>query len=349
MQLLFRSVTWKLGNVRGFGKAGRDAAVELGYKWWREGRAPQLTLPMAWFIGMTVVTGIQSSIITKVSTGKYPWELAKNAYDLYRNLIFPRIDPNDESQRVSIPTYWRDLVHFKHSIPGYIQASMTGEIGRMADLWENKDFYGVEVWHPDDPEYKKVFDAVKHLIPLPFGLSSYIAAHQTGATGVRSAAGFMGFTKAPYYVSYSPAEKMAFDLIRSQMPVGSRTKEEFQRGVQERIAVDAIKRGDMTLREAQAQGLVQRERVERVRRRAHETPLQHAVKSIHAVDAVKILQAANTEERRQIGLLVKQKIMNSQLLTPKQKHEYMQQVRALLAGQTQIPASTSQTEYAPAP
>jgi hypothetical protein len=364
MQLLFRSVTWKLGNVRGFGKAGRDIATEtaeagkyvanlLGIDRFGKGRKPELTMPMAWVLGITAVTGMQAAIITKVSTGKYPWELAKTPYDLYRNLVFPRIDPQDESQRVSIPTYWRDLVHATHDwgkgLPNYIRTSMTGEIGRLMDVWDNKDFYGVEVYHPDDPEYKKVYDAVKHLIPLPFGFSSYVAAHQTGATGARAAAGFMGFTKAPYYVSYTPAEKMAFDLIRNQMPIGSRTKEEFQRGVNERIAVDSMKRGEMTMKDARDKGLVSRERVDRVRRREHETPLQHAVNSLHAADSVKILAQSNPEERKQIAMMVKRKILNSTLLTPKQKHEYMAQVRAILGDQRRIPASTTQLEYAPTP
>ena len=349
MQLLFRSVTWKLGNLRGFGKAGRDVIKELGYNWWKEGRAPELTLPMAWFVGMTVVTAMQASIISKVATGKYPWELAKTPQDLMRNLIFPRIDPQDESQRVSIPTYWRDLVHGLHSLPDYVRTSLTGEIGRATDLWNNKDFYGVEVYHPDDPFLKRQYDKIKHLVPLPFGLSSYIAAHQTGATGARSAAGFMGFTKAPFYVSYSPAEKMAYEFIRAQAPVGSRTQSEFQRGVNERIAVDSIKRGDMSLQEAVQQGLVQKQRRDRVRQRVKQTPLQHAVQSIHAEDSVKILSAANEAERRQIGHMVRQKILNSQVLDSKLRHQLLKQVRELMAGQTGTPRSAAQPESVPAP
>jgi hypothetical protein len=347
MQIVFRSVTWKLGNIRGFGKAGRDITLQAARL--LTGKRPQITMPMAWLLGMSVVTGMLSSIITKVATGKYPWELAKSGGELMRNLIFPRIDPADASQRVSVPTYWRDLVHATYHPVDYVRSSMTGEIGRMTDLWENKDFYGVEVFHPDDPVYKQVGDALTHLFPLPFGASSYIAARETGASGARAAAGFMGFTKAPYYISYTPAEKKAFELIRSQMPVGSRTREEFQRGVNERVAVDAMRRGDMNLQQAIKEGLVTPQRMERVMQRSRETPLQHAVKSIHAEDAVRILQLATDSEKREIGPYVMVKIANSQLLTSQRRRELLQQVRALLAGQTQTPASTAPTEYAPAP
>ena len=91
----------------------------------------RLTMPMAWLAGMSVITAMASSIISQGMTGKWPWELAKDGKELMRNLIFPRIDPKDASQRVSIPTYWRDLVHLTHSPPSYVTSSMTGEIGRI--------------------------------------------------------------------------------------------------------------------------------------------------------------------------------------------------------------------------
>ena len=157
----------------------------------------------------------------------------------------------------------------------------------------------MEVYHPDDPEQKKIYDAMKHVVPLPFGLSSYIAAHQTGVTGARAAAGFVGFTKAPYYVSYTPAEKEAFQQIRELQPIGARTHEQFQRGVQERIATDAIKRGEMTPQQAVEQGLVESKRIGELRQRVKQSPLQHAVKSLEANGAMKIMELSSPSERKE--------------------------------------------------
>lgn len=356
MQLAFRSVTWKLGNLRGFGKAGRDiaqeafapfkgqagqilshfdATAELGRNWMREGgRAPRVTLPMAWLVGMSIITAIESSVITKAATGKYPWELAKDTSELLRNLTFPRIDEVDESQRVSIPTYWKDAVHLTHSVPDYIQASMTGEIGRAMDVWRNRDFYGTEVFHPDDPLLKKAYDAFTHMVPLPFGLSSYVAAHRTGATGVRAGAGFLGFTKAPYYMSYSPAEQEAFEVIRAKMPIGARTREVYQRGVNERIAVDAIKRHEMTLTEAIQKGLIKPNRRAVVGRRIQEPPLIHAVKSpsLTPDEALRIFQKANQKERESLDPIIRKKIRNSKTLELQEKGQRIKMLEALEAG-----------------
>lgn len=326
MQLMFRSVTWKLGNLRGFGKAGRDAVAELGVNWWREGRAPRMTLPMGWLVGMTAITAVQASIISKVATGKYPWELAEDSGELMRNLVFPRIDANDKSQRVSIPTYWRDAVHLSHSPTDYVRTSMTGEIGRIMDVWDNKDFYGTQVYNPDDPDLRKVYDATRHMVPLPFGLSSYIAAHQTGATGARAAAGFMGFTKAPFYVSYSPAEKAAYQYIREKMPIGSRTREQFERGVQERIVTEKIRRGEMSAPEAVEQGLIDQNRRDIVGRRSAESPLQHAIKSLDVDEAMNVLKKVSPDERDEILWLVRRKVHNSESITPDKRSEYLGQL-----------------------
>lgn len=360
LQLAFRSVTWKLGNANAWGKAfygmateaaaaakkpagkaisnlaakkifdkkRNDALAELGKRWFEEGRNPRLTLPMAWLIGISVITAFQATIITKGATGKWPWELADDEEELARNLVFPRIDPVDKSQRVSIPTYWRDAVHAVHSIPDYIKSSLTGEWGRLADVWENRDFYGTEVYHEDDPLLKRTYDKFTHLVPLPFGLSSYVAAHRTGATGPRAAAGFMGFTKAPYYISYTPAEKEAYKFIREQQPIGGRTEQEFERGVNERIAVDAIKRKEMTLSEAIKKGMVDRRRVDIVGRRLSQTPLQHAVKSLKSDGAFQVWLKASAAERKDITGLVKIKIANSQTLTSAEKKSYFDQMKA---------------------
>ena len=151
LQLAFRSVTWKLGNMRAFGKAFRDVGTEL-YRSGSEGKMIRMTPAIGWLLGMSVVTAIQASLITKLTTGKWPADLARNTEEFRRNLIFPRIDEHDASQRVSIPTYWKDLVHFRHDPVDYVHSSMTGEIGRLWDTWNNRDFYGVQVYSADDPK-----------------------------------------------------------------------------------------------------------------------------------------------------------------------------------------------------
>lgn len=327
MQLMFRSVTWKMGNIRGFGKAGADTVKELGVNWWKEGRAPRMTLPMGWLVGMSVVTAVQAAVITKAATGKYPWELAKDGAELARNLTFPRIEATDKSQRVSIPTYWRDAVHLAHSPSSYVKSSMTGEIGRAMDVWNNRDFYGTQVFNPDDPVSKKGLDVLEHMVPLPFGVSSYIASKGTGETPEKSAAGFLGFTKAPYYMSYSPAEQLVSELMRDRMPQGTRTREDFERSLKERKAIAAIKRGETTLKSAIADGAIERRRETVVKSKIKDTPIQYGVSRLDVKGAMKVWEKATPDERAEIKKIIISKIENSQSITDEEKRNYRKQIR----------------------
>lgn len=326
MQFLFRSVTWKLGNIRGFGAATKDAfkglitdpAKALG-----QGQLPpkpNVTLPMTWLVGMTLNTAITSAVLSKLFTNQYPWELAKDVGDLFLNLAFPRVSPNDPSQRVSVPTYLRDAVHFSHGglLHGpvnYISASFMGEIGRVLDVWNNKDFYGTAVYNPDDPLKRKIGESFWHMAPLPFGISSFIAQERTGATPTQKALSFTGFTKAPYYVSYTLGEQKALELIRSRLLIGARTREAFEKSVAERQALEAIKRGDMTSGEAVTLGLVQPNRQDAIRQQSQEPLMVHAVRRLDARQAVDLYEAASLEERSQIEQLVREKIRNSRTIT----------------------------------
>jgi len=337
MQLAFRSVTWKLGNARAFGKATRD----LGYfaRDVAQGNRPTVTQPMAWAVAMALVTAVQSTIVSKLFTGKYPWQLAGSAAELARNLTFPRIDKDDQSQRVSIPTYWKDVVHavptaddvshgriLKKPID-YIRSSMSGEIGRITDVWSNRDFYGNKVYNEDDPFYKRIKDQFQHLFPVPFNVSSFNAARESGATPARSALGFLGFTKAPYYISHTPAEIKAAEILREQLPVGGRTQEQAQKSLKEHKAMLAVKRGEMTIDEAYDRGLLDPARWRENDRLASETHLQSQIKRLTPENALKVWQEATPEERREIRDDIEQKIWNSKSLSWEDKDKLMSQLK----------------------
>jgi hypothetical protein len=211
-QLVFRSTTWKLGNLRGFGKAGRDLLGELAAPV-TQGRAPRITLPMGWLLGTAMTTSLVSSIITKTTTGKYPWELADDAVGIIKNLVYPRIDAKDDTQRLSVPTYFRDPVSMSHSVPGYIKNSMSGEIGRTMELWDNKDFYGDEIIKPNDPLYKQSAEALGHLVPLPFSLQSYMETVKSGEGIGKAALSATGFGKAPSYISRSETQNAIYEAF----------------------------------------------------------------------------------------------------------------------------------------
>lgn len=203
MQIMFRSTTWKLGNLRASGGAfyGQTAEFVNAVKGLRR---PRLHPKMAWFLGMSIVTAVIGTIIMKVFTGKYPKEM--------KDYLFPWVD---DKVRVSVPSYWRDILSLKRSPSTYISHSLSGFIGKILETWENKDFYGNQVYNDRDPAWKQVLDAGANFIPKPFAISSAL-----NTEGKDKAFGFFGFTKAPAYVTNTPIQNEIYDLYNKRFGGG---------------------------------------------------------------------------------------------------------------------------------
>lgn len=328
MQLMFRSVTWKLGNIRGFGKAAVDT-VKFGNDI-AHGIKPTVTLPMGWALGLTATTATIGSLLSKAFSGKYPWEWATDDDSLAKDTVYPHISATDPSQRVSIPTYLRDLIGMRKGLIEYGRSSMTGMWGKILDDWQNKDFYGTEVRHPGDPIGQQAGDLVKHLFPVPFSISSAVKAKETGATPTQSALGFAGFTKAPWNISHTAAEIKAGELLHARMPQGSRTAEEFERSVQERRALESVKRKEMTVYDAVRSGLVTSQRAKQFASKTVQTPLVNAIHNLPAKDAVEVYEQGNDSEKAQIRGLVLMKIKRagqSKHITAEEYKDLVERVR----------------------
>lgn len=213
LQFFFRSVTWKLGNIRAFGNnALLEQAKELQAAW-REGRPPQISTGMAWVFSLAIYTALISTIAMKLLTGKYPTQL--------KDLVYPQSDPNDPTKRLSVPTYMRDGFSAANSPINYVLSSTSGEIGRMIDVWENKDFYGTEIYNQADPFYSKALAAALHLTPIPFSISSMV---QPGPK-TQKAIGFFGFTQAPAYITKDPLQQKISALYQTRFGGGTQTQQ----------------------------------------------------------------------------------------------------------------------------
>ena len=216
LQFFFRSITWKLGNVRAFGDAIYGQGKEL-VEAVREGRAPKLTPEASWLLSLSIYTAVIATITMKLLTGKYPQTI--------KDYIYPQSDKDDPNKRISLPTYARDAFSLVHSPLGYMKSSMSGEIGRILDVWQNKDFYGTEIYNPSDPFYMKTLYSGLHLAPVPFSISNFMQPQMPTSQKV---GGFFGFTKAPAYISQTPIQSDIFTLYDERFSGGTKTKEQIE-------------------------------------------------------------------------------------------------------------------------
>jgi hypothetical protein len=236
MQLLFRSVTWKLGNLRATGGATWGQGKEF-YNATRQGRAPKLDPKMAWLIGMSVITAIIGTIMQKTMTGKNPQNL--------KDIVYPQID--EKGNRISTPTYWKDVFHLYNSPVSYIQSSMTGMISKVIEDWQGHDFYGIDITSPNDSFIKKAYENMVHLIPTPFSVSSTMSLNKSGADLSKQALSFFGFTKAPAYINQSDIQQKIFSMFKERLGGGSISQEDADTKNQKSAITKAYQSGNSIL------------------------------------------------------------------------------------------------------
>jgi hypothetical protein len=298
LQILIRSVTWKLGNVRGFGKAFTEQGREL----WDAAmtrRIPKLAPEMAWAWGVVATATTIGSIINYTATGELPQDT--------KDMVYPRIDK--EGNRVSVPTYLRDAFHLMHKPVGWMTSSTSGWIGRFLEVVKNKDFYGSEIHDPDEDWATQSWDSLVHMVPLPFGVQSMKAMREKGEPIKTQAAGFLGFTKAPYYIEQTPAHQMANEMISEMMPQGAQSKEDVaRRKIVKQYAnmyMKAIHAKDDTKQVEVMKGIsddvfsgkIHMDDVDKFVRKLQLEPFDAAVKKISAKDSFKIWKVADNKEK----------------------------------------------------
>lgn len=206
-QLFLRSVTWKLGNLRGMGLAVPEQMSEI-YKAAQEKRMPVLEQKVAWLFGLMATQATLASVIQYSATGQYPQSM--------KDLIAPRLSLTDDNARVTIPTYIKDMIHLGHDPKGYFKSSLAGMWGKMVEIYQNKDFYNYEIHDPNDPWLKRREEDIKHLAPVPFSVTGAVQMYKDEENSGEALMSFMGLTPTPGWMRHTDLENEIMDRYRTR-------------------------------------------------------------------------------------------------------------------------------------
>jgi hypothetical protein len=263
MQFMLRSVTWKLGNIRQMGGATPEQAIEF-VNAVKENRRPNLSPKMAWLFGLSLTQVVLASVIQ----GMYldDDDKDKDIKD-FKDIVAPRINSSDNKERIVIPTYYKDLLHFWHAPTEYVSSGVSGPFGKGADLYNNEDFYKYNIYDETDPVYKQLIDAGKYAAPKPFSITSAQKMKEKGEPISKQALSFMGFNKAPGYLEHSDLESEILDLysIRntSVKPLKMKEANDKKKEIREMYKKDIGKAQEMA-NEAVKEGLLRPTQVTRL-------------------------------------------------------------------------------------
>lgn len=214
MQVLFRSVTWRLGSVRQYSDAARSQLSDLWRNTLKSGEFPRLTPDMAWGVGALLTHMTQSAVVQWMFTHTMPTGL---------DWFFPRVGGTNnlgQENRVATPTYMRDLWYLTTDPGRYVQSGLSGPLGKILGSYLlGQDYYGEKV--------QGMGEAIQSGAPTPIGFQSYSRMKEAGAPEGAAALSMIGFTKAPRGIGTNPDEQLILDHARKF--TGPAEPEDFQR------------------------------------------------------------------------------------------------------------------------
>lgn len=203
-----RSVGWNLGTWRELGGGVKDlpeSARGLGGK--------GITSRTAYLVALPMVTAFYAAIYQYLNTGKGPEET--------KDYFFPktgRTRPNGSSDRVSLPSYMRDIAALTNrgseDFPFRIGQNMfTMGKHKLQPLWattaemlDNQDYYGTAIVDPSDPYARRQVDRAMHLARAfqPFSFRGPRGQERTWGQLIQQQ---VGITPAPGYVVHTAEQE----------------------------------------------------------------------------------------------------------------------------------------------
>lgn len=310
-----RSVGWNLGTIRELAGGAKDMAqmpIDLA-----KGKKTNLSYRAAYFLALPILTGILSAIYQYLRTGKGPSEM--------KDYFFPKtggVDKNGDPNRVALPSYMKDVYHYKTAPLKTLGNKLNPLLAIMAQMLENKDFYGAKIRNEDDPLIKQALSEVGYMVRQlePFGFRNTERQLQSGNRHLADVVGpWVGITPAPYDINQTKAEKLAHEIIASHQMIGARTQEQIDRSRFLNDMTRLYQLGDPKAKDdlfkAYEQGKISRRQMQDVIANSNLTPLQKMVKRFTAEETQKVYDASNQEEKNQIEPILQRKVL-------RHEHEY---------------------------
>ncbi len=331
-----RSLGWNLGTARELGGAVVDVGKQAGRL--MAGKRPEITSRIGYAIALPMVTAYIGAITTYLATGKGPQNLIDYFYPPNGG-----IQPDGKPSRWSLPSYVRDVYGFSKQPLTTASHKLHPAVEQVSDMLQNKDFYGVEIRHPDDPLVQQAKDLAGYAASsfVPFSVRNVMQARKELQKPGQAAAGFFGLTPSPYYVGQSKAEQIASDIGARGSPQGPRTREAYEKSQQSRLLRNQLNTGQLSranIMQKVGKGELPRLTAQNIIRQAGEKPLVRQMKSMQIEDALRVYEAGTPQEKKTLKLPLILKLRNAiRNGTPKQKVAYARRLGQIARGEAKTP------------
>lgn len=302
-----RAVGWNVGTLREIGGGLIDFTT--AYKRHKQGDEA-FTTKMSYIVALPIFVGMVGAIYTYLATGEPPKEL--------KDYYFPRtgrIGPDGDPERVSLPSYIKDVYHYSKHPVHTIESKLHPAIEALAEMLHNKDFYGTMIVDPEAPLPEKVTEYAKFMARTftPFGIRNALDARSRNQSLGTQALNFIGITPAPRELVRTPAQNRMAEYLARHSPE-TRTPEEGEKGKLHRDVVRAVQAGDELPRaafDALGDGRLKQQTLKEWISDARLPASVGQFKQLSADEAVKVWDLASDDEKALWAAAFRTKLQNA--------------------------------------
>lgn len=317
-QIVMRAPGWSIGTVKELGGGTLDLAKSaLSVATLRK---TEISSRTAYTAALFLQVGYLSAAYMYMHTGQFPKTLT--------DFVYPKNGQKNaegEDQRSNIVSYLREVFSAEHDWKQWAVNKLNPTIQLGEELWKNRDFFNIEIAHPDDPKAKQFGQIMMHILSafVPFSGRNAMEAHRLGATPLQTGERFFGINPAPAWAGRSPMEQRLADMAGvGHAAVAGRTEQAFDQARNVgalRAQMMQGKANTDTLRQAvQAGKISQNDSIKLMEQFAErQTFVQRNFKSINAAQALQLWNLASPQERKQILPLMREKRSNISFTLPK--------------------------------
>lgn len=297
-KVLMRSDAWNIGTVREVGGGAKNLLMPSTYKALAKGEG--LPTSTNYVLSLAAGTAMIGGTIQYLFTGVWP----KQPIDYF----YPRtgkIDKNGNPERVSLPTYSKDIFSFFHNPVQTVGNKLTPIIGPIKGIASNKDYFGNMVRNPTDSvkqQAKQVGNFLGKQV-LPFSLTN---ANQRVDKGVGTKAqSFLGVNPAPSYITKSKFEQSVQSALNTALGSKALTPEQQSLNDSKSQAKQSAQTGDPSKIDALVKsGQLTKKQGEDLKTSSHNTSLSNQFSYLMSVDrpaAARLVKNASPSDVKELG------------------------------------------------
>lgn len=303
MSVLMRSPGWNIGTVR---EIGGGATTDLGktLKGVATGKGLNVSERTTYTASLAATTMLIGTALNYMFTGKGPTSLL--------DYFYPKTgetDKNGNPERVSLPTYAKDVFAFSHNPVQTVKNKASPALSIGLNLASNKDYFGNEIRNPKDSvgtQAKQTGSFIaKNVLPFTVTNANQRVNKGKGAK-IQS---FFGMTPAPGYITKSKFSQAVDNALNQATGTKSLTPEQQAVVDAKSQAKVAAQGGDMSKINALVKsGQITQKQADNLKTASTQTSLANQFQYLIKVDkptAVALLKNATPDDVKQLGDLSK--------------------------------------------